>query len=190
MRAVRALAAALLILVVAPTPGRSERHSDPQVEAEVIVTGMVRAVDSRIGPGPDWPARHYTIELAVAGVERGPDINPGRVIGLRCWRAAVGHVGLNGQRHIPANGELVRAYLGPPRDGAYEVCYGAGIVSLAPPPGASSGRWYSPALIGVPSGVAGLVAGLLLGRAVGRGAGKRWRGRAGHRETGGTGATG
>src|SRR3954469_23968396 len=113
MRALRVLVAAHLILVVAPTPGRSERYSNPQAEAEVIVTGMVRAVDSRVGPGPDGPARHYAIEVAVAGVERGPDITPGRVMRLRCWRAAVGHVGLNGQRYIPARGELVRAFLGP-----------------------------------------------------------------------------
>src|SRR3954454_20509649 len=121
MRALRALAVAHLILVAAPTPARSERYSNPQAKAEAIVTGMVRAVDSRVGPGPDGPARHYTIELAVAGVERGPDIDPGGVILLRCWRAAVGHVGLNGQRYIPANGELVRAFLGPRRDGACEV---------------------------------------------------------------------
>ena len=165
MRALRALAAAHLILVVAPTPVRSERYSNPHAEAEAIVTGMVRAVDSRVGPGPDGPARHYAIELAVAGTERGRDLDPGRVIRLRCWRATVGHVGLNGQRYIPANGELVRAFLGPSRDGAYEVCYGAGIVSLATPPAASSGWRYSRALVGVLGGVAGLVAGLALGRA-------------------------
>ena len=126
----------LVLAVVLVAAGWLRAEVPPQSREQLeqsathVIDGAVTAVYARDRGAEQGTDTAYLIELKVSRAAKGEGPKPGEVVYVRTWRAKerpAGWVGPGGQSRVPAEGDVVRAYLRRADDGGYDALLPNGI---------------------------------------------------------------
>jgi len=145
-------------LFAALPPQRQEQLKE---NATHIITGEVGAVERNTRlRSPTMADYVYTIQITLAGVEKGEGIAAKQMVKVQTWEPSLrprGWVGPQGQNDIPRTGQQVRAYLSRTAEGAFDLLTPNGWELMKPQPATRASTQPTTQPDATPQGVRGRV---------------------------------